>query len=128
MFGAGAGNEDCCETLPPGAQLHEQRPLEQRDSDHEEVSVNQQHTFLVKHLDHILCSFCYRLNHVNVVQAREVPEELSSIAINDLPLLAMEYCSKGDLRKVTQGYFIKNNMLSFKTLHLIDSPLYLGAE
>uniref|UniRef100_A0A673AKJ9 Inhibitor of nuclear factor kappa-B kinase subunit alpha n=1 Tax=Sphaeramia orbicularis TaxID=375764 RepID=A0A673AKJ9_9TELE len=41
-----------------------------------------------------------KLNHVNVVQAREVPEELSSIALNDLPLLAMEYCSKGDLRKV----------------------------
>uniref|UniRef100_A0AAX7UTF6 Inhibitor of nuclear factor kappa-B kinase subunit alpha n=1 Tax=Astatotilapia calliptera TaxID=8154 RepID=A0AAX7UTF6_ASTCA len=41
-----------------------------------------------------------KLNHVNVVQARDVPAELSSIAINDLPLLAMEYCSKGDLRKV----------------------------
>uniref|UniRef100_A0A8D0A4Q1 Inhibitor of nuclear factor kappa-B kinase subunit alpha n=1 Tax=Sander lucioperca TaxID=283035 RepID=A0A8D0A4Q1_SANLU len=41
-----------------------------------------------------------KLNHVNVVQAREVPEELSSIALNDLPLLAMEYCSRGDLRKV----------------------------
>uniref|UniRef100_A0A665UHL9 Inhibitor of nuclear factor kappa-B kinase subunit alpha n=1 Tax=Echeneis naucrates TaxID=173247 RepID=A0A665UHL9_ECHNA len=41
-----------------------------------------------------------RLNHMNVVQAREVPEELSAIALNDLPLLAMEYCSRGDLRKV----------------------------
>lgn len=41
-----------------------------------------------------------RLNHVNVVQAREVPEELLSIAINDLPLLTMEYCAPGDLRKV----------------------------
>lgn len=41
-----------------------------------------------------------KLNHVNVVQAREVPEELSSIALNDLPLLAMEYCSRGDLRKM----------------------------
>uniref|UniRef100_A0A669CM06 Inhibitor of nuclear factor kappa-B kinase subunit alpha n=1 Tax=Oreochromis niloticus TaxID=8128 RepID=A0A669CM06_ORENI len=41
-----------------------------------------------------------KLNHVNVVQARDVPAELNSIAINDLPLLAMEYCSKGDLRKV----------------------------
>uniref|UniRef100_A0A8C3AML2 Inhibitor of nuclear factor kappa-B kinase subunit alpha n=1 Tax=Cyclopterus lumpus TaxID=8103 RepID=A0A8C3AML2_CYCLU len=41
-----------------------------------------------------------KLNHVNVVQAREIPEELSSIALNDLPLLAMEYCSRGDLRKV----------------------------
>ncbi|XP_061809812.1 inhibitor of nuclear factor kappa-B kinase subunit alpha-like isoform X2 [Nerophis lumbriciformis] len=41
-----------------------------------------------------------KLNHVNVVEASEVPEELSSIALNDLPLLAMEYCSRGDLRKV----------------------------
>uniref|UniRef100_A0A3B4BJG8 Inhibitor of nuclear factor kappa-B kinase subunit alpha n=1 Tax=Periophthalmus magnuspinnatus TaxID=409849 RepID=A0A3B4BJG8_9GOBI len=41
-----------------------------------------------------------RLSHVNVVEAREVPEELLSISINDLPLLAMEYCSRGDLRKV----------------------------
>ncbi|XP_041866785.1 inhibitor of nuclear factor kappa-B kinase subunit alpha-like [Melanotaenia boesemani] len=41
-----------------------------------------------------------KLNHVNIVQAREVPAELSSIALNDLPLLAMEYCSRGDLRKV----------------------------
>ncbi|KAM8858553.1 inhibitor of nuclear factor kappa-B kinase subunit alpha-like isoform 1-T1 [Spinachia spinachia] len=41
-----------------------------------------------------------KLNHGNVVQAREIPEELSAIALNDLPLLAMEYCSRGDLRKV----------------------------
>uniref|UniRef100_A0A3P9JXL6 Inhibitor of nuclear factor kappa-B kinase subunit alpha n=1 Tax=Oryzias latipes TaxID=8090 RepID=A0A3P9JXL6_ORYLA len=41
-----------------------------------------------------------KLNHLNVVQAREVPEELHAIALNDLPLLAMEYCSRGDLRKV----------------------------
>ncbi|KAM4729435.1 inhibitor of nuclear factor kappa-B kinase subunit alpha-like isoform 1-T2 [Anableps anableps] len=41
-----------------------------------------------------------KLNHVNIVQAREVPEDVTSIAVNDLPLLAMEYCAKGDLRKV----------------------------
>ncbi|KAG7332294.1 hypothetical protein KOW79_004128 [Hemibagrus wyckioides] len=40
-----------------------------------------------------------RLNHVNVVAAREVPEELKKLATNDLPLLAMEYCQGGDLRK-----------------------------
>lgn len=63
-----------------------------------------------------LVLFMCRLNHVNVVQARDVPAELSSIAINDLPLLAMEYCSKGDLRKVAHGYLIKtlNTFLSFK--------------
>ncbi|XP_062854924.1 inhibitor of nuclear factor kappa-B kinase subunit beta isoform X2 [Trichomycterus rosablanca] len=40
-----------------------------------------------------------RLNHENVVAAREVPEELQKLATNDLPLLAMEYCQGGDLRK-----------------------------
>lgn len=46
-----------------------------------------------------LCSF--RLNHVNVVAAREVPEGMQKlVATNDLPLLAMEYCQGGDLRKV----------------------------
>lgn len=41
-----------------------------------------------------------KLSHDNVVRARDVPEEMSSIALNDLPLLAMEYCSRGDLRKL----------------------------
>ncbi|XP_031712166.1 inhibitor of nuclear factor kappa-B kinase subunit beta [Anarrhichthys ocellatus] len=41
-----------------------------------------------------------RLDHVNVVAAREVPEGMHEmITINDLPLLAMEYCQGGDLRK-----------------------------
>uniref|UniRef100_A0A665X6Q0 IkappaB kinase n=1 Tax=Echeneis naucrates TaxID=173247 RepID=A0A665X6Q0_ECHNA len=42
-----------------------------------------------------------RLDHVNVVAAREVPDGMQrSVATNDLPLLAMEYCQGGDLRKV----------------------------
>uniref|UniRef100_A0A3P9JPR2 Inhibitor of nuclear factor kappa-B kinase subunit alpha n=1 Tax=Oryzias latipes TaxID=8090 RepID=A0A3P9JPR2_ORYLA len=41
-----------------------------------------------------------KLNHINVVTAQDVPEEMKHIALNDLPLLAMEYCSRGDLRKV----------------------------
>ncbi|KAK0146261.1 Inhibitor of nuclear factor kappa-B kinase subunit alpha [Merluccius polli] len=41
-----------------------------------------------------------KLNHINVVTAREVPDEMKHIALNDLPLLAMEYCSRGDLRKM----------------------------
>lgn len=45
-------------------------------------------------------SVSLRLNHINVVTARDVPEEVKHIALNDLPLLAMEYCSRGDLRKV----------------------------
>ena len=41
-----------------------------------------------------------RLNHDNVVIALDVPEELAE-GPEELPLLAMEYCSKGDLRKVS---------------------------
>ncbi|XP_028271134.1 inhibitor of nuclear factor kappa-B kinase subunit beta [Parambassis ranga] len=41
-----------------------------------------------------------RLDHVNVVAAREVPKGMQKlVATNDLPLLAMEYCQGGDLRK-----------------------------
>ncbi|XP_069563926.1 inhibitor of nuclear factor kappa-B kinase subunit beta [Brachyistius frenatus] len=41
-----------------------------------------------------------RLDHINVVAAREVPEGMERlVATNDLPLLAMEYCQGGDLRK-----------------------------
>uniref|UniRef100_A0A8C0UP53 IkappaB kinase n=1 Tax=Cyanistes caeruleus TaxID=156563 RepID=A0A8C0UP53_CYACU len=40
-----------------------------------------------------------KLNHPNVVAARDVPEGMQKLAPNDLPLLAMEYCQGGDLRK-----------------------------
>lgn len=40
-----------------------------------------------------------KLDHANVVKACDVPEELNFL-INDVPLLAMEYCSGGDLRKL----------------------------
>lgn len=40
-----------------------------------------------------------RLNHENVVSAQEVPEPLD-VCPPELPLLAMEYCSGGDLRKM----------------------------
>uniref|UniRef100_A0A8C9NVC0 IkappaB kinase n=1 Tax=Serinus canaria TaxID=9135 RepID=A0A8C9NVC0_SERCA len=44
-------------------------------------------------------SLFHRLNHPNVVAARDVPEGMQKLAPNDLPLLAMEYCQGGDLRK-----------------------------
>lgn len=48
-----------------------------------------------------ICLCSLRLNHVNVVAARDVPEGMEKLlATNDLPLLAMEYCEGGDLRKV----------------------------
>ncbi|XP_069096934.1 inhibitor of nuclear factor kappa-B kinase subunit alpha-like [Pleurodeles waltl] len=40
-----------------------------------------------------------KLNHPNVVKACSVPEEMNFL-VNDVPLLAMEYCSGGDLRKL----------------------------
>lgn len=48
-----------------------------------------------------------------MVAAREVPKGMKElVATNDLPLLAMEYCQGGDLRKV-KGVF------SFNQLHLL---------
>ncbi|XP_055517677.1 inhibitor of nuclear factor kappa-B kinase subunit alpha [Leucoraja erinacea] len=41
-----------------------------------------------------------KLNNANVVKAREVPEEMQGVAFNDVPLLAMEFCTGGNLRKV----------------------------
>ncbi|XP_034993605.1 inhibitor of nuclear factor kappa-B kinase subunit alpha [Zootoca vivipara] len=40
-----------------------------------------------------------KLNHPNIVKACEVPDEMNFL-VNDVPLLAMEYCCKGDLRKL----------------------------
>lgn len=73
---------------------------------------------LVKHVDCVPHSFDDRLNHLNVVQARDVPEEFTSIALNDLPLLTMEYCSGGDLRKVPDEFKGTANWFSWPTTHL----------
>ncbi|XP_029465433.1 inhibitor of nuclear factor kappa-B kinase subunit alpha isoform X2 [Rhinatrema bivittatum] len=40
-----------------------------------------------------------KLNHPSVVKAFSIPEELDCL-VNDVPLLAMEYCCAGDLRKL----------------------------
>lgn len=40
-----------------------------------------------------------RLKHLNVITAKEIPPPLEILS-QSLPILAMEYCSKGDLRKV----------------------------
>lgn len=56
---------------------------------------------LCRPTDWYLLIFTHRLDHVNVVAAREVPEGMQKmVATNDLPLLAMEYCQGGDLRRV----------------------------
>uniref|UniRef100_A0A8C2Q0T8 Inhibitor of nuclear factor kappa-B kinase subunit alpha n=1 Tax=Cyprinus carpio TaxID=7962 RepID=A0A8C2Q0T8_CYPCA len=45
--------------------------------------------------------YLYQNEFLNtVMSSKDVPEEMMHIALNDLPLLAMEYCSKGDLRKL----------------------------
>lgn len=127
---AGVWRKNRRETLPPGVELCEQTPLEQRDSDHEEVSqwptkmiINAftTHFIFVVLVKHVVCvhdSFDYRLNHLNVVQARDVPEEFKSIALNDLPLLTMEYCSGGDLRKVPIEFKSTANWFSCPTTQL----------
>lgn len=40
-----------------------------------------------------------RLNHPNVVKAIAVPPDLAVLR-SELPLMCMEFCSKGDLRQV----------------------------
>lgn len=44
-----------------------------------------------------------RLNHPNVVQAISLPEDLAKLP-SILPILCMEYCSKGDLRQVCEPF------------------------
>ena len=47
------------------------------------------------------CDIMLRLEHDNVIKAYKVPKALDmAIRESDLPLLAMEYCEGGDLRKV----------------------------
>uniref|UniRef100_A0A674CSF5 Serine-threonine/tyrosine-protein kinase catalytic domain-containing protein n=1 Tax=Salmo trutta TaxID=8032 RepID=A0A674CSF5_SALTR len=69
-----------------------------------------------------------RLDHVSVVAAREVPEGLqSSLGINDLHLLAMEYCQGGDLRKVCYSY-THTLWLRLRTQTCTRSPATTSAE
>lgn len=58
-----------------------------------------------------------RLNHPNVIAAKDVPPELNVMA-GELPLLAMEYCSKGDLRKVEYITSINSHPLA-ESLHQV---------
>ena len=47
-----------------------------------------------------------RLDHPNVIQALEVPTALLAVQeAHDPPMLAMEYCSEGDLRNVSSWQF-----------------------
>lgn len=39
-----------------------------------------------------------KLNHLNIVKAVNLPQELNTLA--STPILAMEYCNLGDLRQV----------------------------
>jgi len=47
------------------------------------------------------CDIMLRLDHPNVVRGVELPEELKCLMTSDMPVLAMEYCQLGDLRRVT---------------------------
>jgi len=41
-----------------------------------------------------------RLDHPNVVGGVDLPEELKCLVTGDMPVLAMEFCQLGDLRRV----------------------------
>ncbi|XP_062382309.1 inhibitor of nuclear factor kappa-B kinase subunit alpha-like isoform X2 [Sardina pilchardus] len=58
-----------------------------------------------------------KLNHPNVVTARDVPDEMACLSLNDLPLLAMEFCSKGDLRKIMSR---PENVCGLKERNVLD--------
>ncbi|GFY79259.1 inhibitor of nuclear factor kappa-B kinase subunit alpha [Trichonephila inaurata madagascariensis] len=55
-----------------------------------------------------------RLNHPNVVTAIAVPPELD-VPATEMPLLAMEYCSNGDLRKLLNK---PENCCGLKEMHV----------
>lgn len=59
-----------------------------------------------------------RLSHPNVIAAKDVPPEINVMA-GELPLLAMEYCSKGDLRKVTNKTELKGFYYQFDKKNLV---------
>ena len=46
------------------------------------------------------CEIMLQLDHPNIVKGLTLPEELSQISNGTLPVLAMEFCEMGDLRKV----------------------------
>ena len=46
------------------------------------------------------CEIMLQLDHPNIVKGLPLPEELSQISNGSLPVLAMEFCKMGDLRKV----------------------------
>lgn len=64
-----------------------------------------------------------RLHHDNVVVALEVPPELN-VSKDELPLLAMEYCSRGDLRKVCCFQLHLCFLLLFIHISLKKSRIY----
>jgi len=53
-----------------------------------------------------------RLHHPNVVRGIKLPDELTCMVTSDMPVLAMEYCQLGDLRRV----------MLMLVLHLITDP------
>lgn len=59
-----------------------------------------------------------RLNHPNVIAAKEVPPELN-VTDGELPLLAMEFCSGGDLRRVMALNLNNTNLTTLYTFCML---------
>lgn len=55
-----------------------------------------------------------KLNHLNIVKAVNLPQELNTLASS--PILAMEYCSLGDLRQVS--FFSSLNLVHEHTIFI----------
>lgn len=53
-----------------------------------------------------------RLKHPNIVKAGTLPFKLPD-TVDNLPVLCMEYCRKGDLRKVCIIYYINSVYLVY---------------
>lgn len=72
-----------------------------------------------------------RLSHPNVVKTIALPSELLCLS-PEYPILCMEYCEKGDLRKVknicTEKYKSNNERFFFSTIacHGLLNSLYIS--
>lgn len=54
-----------------------------------------------------------KLKHPNIINTKELPKQFENYNVdNDLPILCMEYCTKGDLRSVSYFYLHKITSLS----------------
>ena len=74
-----------------------------------------------KHRWEMEINIMLRLKHINVITALPVPEPLLAVQEHNLPMLAMEFCDKGDLRNVST-----KPSRAFLSLRIFDSLSYVA--